>query len=184
MAVPLSALWLPILLSAVFIFIASNILWMMLPFWHHKDYSKLPDEAAAIAALKSARSGMYIVPRVEWNKQTPEQRAEMEKGPMALVLLRNPVSFSMAGALITWFVYMLVVSTLTAYVACHSLPAGTHYLKVFQIVGTIGILAYSFGGISYTIWYGKPWSVTIKDIIDGVIYGLLMAGTFGWLWPK
>jgi hypothetical protein len=182
--VSLCALWLPILLSAVFIFIASNILWMMLPFWHPKDYSKLPDEAAALGALKSAKSGMYIVPSVQWSKQTPEQRAEIQRGPMGLLLLRNPASFSMAGALITWFVYLLLVSTLTAYVAGHSLAPGAHYLKVFQIVGTIGILAFSFGGISYTIWYGKPWSVTIKDIIDGIIYGLLMAGTFGWLWPK
>lgn len=182
--VQLSALWLPILLSAVFVFIASNILWMMLPFWHHKDNGKLPDEAAALAAFKSAKSGMYLVPCADWNKMTAEDRAAMQKGPMGFVLLRNPASFSMAGALITWFVYLLLVATLTAYVASHSLAAGAHYLKVFQIVGTIGILAYSFGGMSYTIWYGKPWSVTIKDIIDGIIYGLLMAGTFGWLWPK
>lgn len=184
MSVSLSALWLPILLSAVFVFIASNILWMMLPFWHRNDYDKLPDEAAAIAALKSAKSGMYIIPCIAWNKMTAEERNELQKGPMGMLLLRNPAGFSMAGALITWFVYLLVVSTFTAYVASHSLLAGAHYLMVFRIVGTIGILAYSFGGISYTIWYGKPWSVTIKDIIDGIIYGLLMAGTFGWLWPK
>ncbi len=183
--VSLGALWLPILLSAVFVFIASNILWMMLPFWHRKDYGELPDEAAAVAALKGAKSGMYIVPCLEWNKVTAEERAEFHKGPMGMVLLRNPASsFSFPAAFITWFLYLLVVSTFTAYVAGHSLAAGTHYLSVFRIVGTIGILAYSFSGISYTIWYGKPWSVTIKDIIDGVVYGLLMAGTFGWLWPK
>jgi len=24
----------------------------------------------------------------------------------------------------------------------------------------------------------------LKEAIDGLIYALLMAGTFGWLWPK
>jgi hypothetical protein len=182
--VSLSALWLPILLSAVFVFIASNILWMALPFWHRSDYGKLPDEPAALAALGSAKSGMYIAPCVDWGKQTPEQRAETQKGPMAMLLIRNPgSSFSFPAALITWLIYLVVVSTLVAYICGNTLAAGTHYLTVFRVAGTAGILAYSFGGISYTIWYGKPWSVTIKEIIDGIVYGLLVAGTFGWLWP-
>jgi hypothetical protein len=183
--VSLGALWLPTLLSAVFVFIASNVLWMALPFWHRRDYGKLPDESAALVAMRSAKSGMFIIPHVDWNKQTAEERAEHHKGPFALVLLRNPLStFSFPIALISFFLYNLVISILVAYLTGHTLPAGTPYLAVFRIVGTAGILAYSFGGLPYTIWYGKPWSVTVKDIIDGIIYGLLMAGTFGWLWPK
>jgi len=26
--------------------------------------------------------------------------------------------------------------------------------------------------------------MTIKEVVDGLIYGLLTAGTFGWLWPR
>lgn len=48
--VALSSLWLPILVSAVIVFIASNVLWMALPFWH-RDYGKLPDEKTVIDAL-------------------------------------------------------------------------------------------------------------------------------------
>ncbi len=33
------------------------------------------------------------------------------------------------------------------------------------------------------IWFGHTWGRTAKDIADGVIYGLLTAGLFGWLWP-
>ncbi len=183
--VTLGALWIPTLLSAVFVFIASNILWMALPFWHRRDYGKLPDEGAALAALSAAKSGMYIVPMVDWNKQTPEERAARHKGPMAMVLLRNPLStFSFGPALTAFFIYNLVISILVAYLTGHTLPAGTSCLAVFRVAGTAGILGYSFGGVPYTIWYGKPWSATVKDIIDGIIYGLLIAGTFGWLWPK
>jgi hypothetical protein len=181
--VELSMLWLPILVSAVFVFIASNLLWMALPFWHRPDYKKLPDEAAVLAGLSSAASGQYIAPAMDWSKATPDERAAMQKGPMALMYVRNPNAFSFGKTLTLYFIYTLVISTFVAYVAGCTLAAGTHYLRVFRVAGTAGILAYSFRGVPDSIWYGKPWTVTIKEFIDGVIYGLLTAGTFGWLWP-
>ena len=39
----LFTLWLPILLSAVIVFIASSIIHMLLP-WHRSDYPKVPNE--------------------------------------------------------------------------------------------------------------------------------------------
>ena len=41
--VSISALWLPILLSAVIVFVASSIIHMVLPV-HRGDYRKLPEE--------------------------------------------------------------------------------------------------------------------------------------------
>jgi hypothetical protein len=181
--VPLSALWLPILVSAVFVFIASNILWMALPFWHRPDYKKLPDEGAVLAGLAKASSGQYVAPAMDWSKATAEDRAAFQKGPGALMFVRNPNSFSLGKSLTLYFVYALVVSTLVAYVSGVTLAPGTHYLHVFRVAGTAAIIAYAFRGIPDSIWYGKPWSVTFKELIDGVIYGLLTAGTFGWLWP-
>ena len=35
----------------------------------------------------------------------------------------------------------------------------------------------------YSIWKGLRWSVTIKFVIDGIIYGLVTAATFAWMWP-
>jgi hypothetical protein len=35
-----------------------------------------------------------------------------------------------------------------------------------------------------SIWYSRAWINTIKSTIDGLIYALLTAGTFGWLWPR
>jgi hypothetical protein len=45
-------------------------------------------------------------------------------------------------------------------------------------------MAYGLGNLSNSIWKGQPWSMTIKEVIDGLVYALLTAGTFGWLWPR
>ena len=180
---PLPLLWLPILVSAVIVFIAANILWMALPFWHRSDYKKLPDEGAVLAGLKSAASGQYIAPATDWSKATAEEKAAMQNGPMALLLVRNPNVFSLGKSLTLYFVYALIVSLFVAYISGVTMARGTHYLHVFRVAGTAGVIAYAFRGFPDSIWYGKPWSVTFKELIDGVIYGLLTAGTFGWLWP-
>lgn len=182
--VPLSSLWLPILVSAVFVFIASNVLWMALPFWHRKDYGKLPDEKTVLGALSAVKSGQYIVPCLDWNKATKEEREEMQRGPIAMLILRNPGQISMGKVLVFWFLYLLVVSFFVGYLASHTLAAGTPYLTVFRVVGAAGFLAYGFRTIPEAIWYGKTWTVVLKEMIDGLIYSLMMAGAFGWLWPK
>ncbi len=182
--VTLSMLWLPILLSAVIVFVASNVLWMALPFWHRKDYGKVPDEKPLLAALTSVKSGQYIAPSVNWNKLTPEERAEVQRGPFAYLLVRNPGRFSFGQALTLYFIFAVVVAIFVAYVAGRARGVGTPYLEVFRFAGTVGFLPYGFRGVTDSIWYGKPWSVTIKELIDGFIYGLLMGGVFGWLWPR
>ena len=182
--VHLSTLWLPVLVSAVFVFIASNLLWMALPFWHRADYKKLPDESTVLGALKGAASGQYIAPVVDWPKSTPEEKAAIQQGPMTLMMVRNPNSFSFGKSITIYFLYCLVISALVGYLTGVVLAPGVHYPRVFRVAGTAAILAYSFRGVPDSIWYGKPWVVTIKEIIDGVIYGLLTAGTFGWLWPR
>ena len=52
------------------------------------------------------------------------------------------------------------------------------------MVGAVTFLAYAAGQFPAAIWMAKPWSVAIKDAVDGLIYGLLTAGIFGWLWPR
>lgn len=180
--IPLSALWLPILLSAVAVFIAANILWMALTFWHRSDYKRLPDERRFLDALRDVKSGQYMVPN-SWGKLTPEERAELMKGPMALLIVRNPANFSLPAALILYFLYALVISIFVGYVAAVSLRSGAPSMEVFRLAGTAGILGYAFGTIPDSIWYGKPWVVTIKQMIDGVIVGLLTGAVFAWLWP-
>jgi hypothetical protein len=184
--VTLPMLWLPILVSAVFVFIAANILWMALPFWHHKDYRLLePAQSdAVVAALKNASSGQYMVPSMNWGKLTKEQQAEVQSGPGGLLMVRNPMNFSLGSMLGGFFLYNVILIAVVAYMSSLSLGLGAKYPQVFRVAGTAGILGYAFHTVSDSIWYGRPWSSTIKFVIDGIIYGLLIGGTFGWLWPR
>jgi hypothetical protein len=182
--VPLAALWLPILLSAVIVFIASSIFHMVLPF-HRSDYKKLPDEEAARAALKSVAPGIYMFPACDHkNMKDPAVQEKFKQGPVGTVTLRPAGAINMGTFLGQWFVYLLLVSFFTAYLAAHTMTPGTHYLQVFRVVGTIGFMTYGLAQIPTGIWGGAPWGNVFKHMVDGLIYGLLAAGTFGWLWPK
>jgi hypothetical protein len=50
-------------------------------------------------------------------------------------------------------------------------------------VGVAALLGYSFGEFTNAIWRSQPWVITIKYFIDGIIYALITAATFCWLWP-
>jgi hypothetical protein len=184
--VTLGALWLPILLSAVFVFIASSIIHMVLKY-HNRDYTKLPNEDAVRAAIRAGNpaAAQYIIPYCSEMKdmQSPEMQQKFTEGPVAVLNLKRPGPPSMGPSLGQWFLFCLVVSFFVAYVACHALSPGAEHLKVFQIVGAVGFLAYAAGNIPNAIWMGKPWSVATKEAFDGLVYGLITAGTFGWLWP-
>ena len=185
--VSLAALWLPILLSAVFVFIASSIVHMVLAY-HNRDYVKLPNEDAVRAAIQSGNPAprQYIIPYCAEMKDmgTPEMLQKMKEGPVAVLNIKPLGAISMGPSLAQWFVFGLVISLATAYVAGHSLAPGSDYLHVFRIVGTVAWLGYAAGQIPGAIWMGKPWSVASKEVLDGLIYGLVTAGTFGWLWPR
>lgn len=182
--VPLAALWLPILLSAVIVFIASSIFHMVLPF-HKSDYKKLPDEEAARAALKGVAPGMYMFPACDHkNMKDPAVQEKFKQGPVGTVTLRPAGAINMGSFLGQWFAHCLLAGFFIAYLAAHTLAPGTHYLQVFRVVGTAGFLVYGLSQVPMGIWGGQPWGVVFKHIVDGLIYGLLTAGTFGWLWPK
>ena len=182
--VPLAALWLPIVLGAVIVFIASSILHMVLPY-HRGDYHKLPDEEKALAALRGTPQGLYMFPHCTHKEMnTPEMTEKWNTGPAGIVSIYPLGRPNMGKFLGQWFVYCLLINFFVAYVASRTLGAGTHYLRVFQVVGSTGFIGYGLSHLSNGIWKGQPWGMTIKEVIDGLIYGLLIAGTFGWLWPK
>ena len=179
-------LWLAMLLSAVFVFVVSSIMHMLLPF-HWKDYVKLPGEEQIMTAIRgqNVEPGDYMFPCPGSAKEmsSPEIVEKYKQGPVGLLTVRPNGTPNMGKCLGQWIVYLLVVSAFVAYVCAATLPRGAEYLKVFQVVGTIAIMVYAFGAIPNSIWKGTPWSTTVKFLIDGVIYGLVTAGVFGWLWP-
>ena len=183
--VPLLDLWLPILVSAIVVQIASTIMHMALPFWHNADYGKPADDRPFVEGARSLKAGMYLFPVADWKTMTDEQKAEFQKGPSGVMYVRNPAAFSFGKTLAIWFVYCLVSAVFAAYIAGETLAPGTPYLRVFQIAGAVGTIFWAFGtNFSDAIWYGKPWRSAIKYAIDGLTYGCLMGGVFGWLWPS
>jgi hypothetical protein len=187
MIVPLTALWLPILLSAVIVFVASSLIHMVLPF-HKSDYRKLPDEEKVMDALRSAGATpgrVYIFPHTTHKEmKSPEAMEKFKRGPIGMLTLRPNGAPAMGKFLVQWFLYCVAVSICTAYLTGRTRVAGTEYLEVFRVAGTTAFLAYSGALIQDSIWRGQTWGVTFKHVFDGLIFGLLTAGTFGWLWPK
>jgi hypothetical protein len=185
--VTLGSLVLPIVLSAVFVFIASSLVHMVFKY-HASDYTRLPNEEAVRAALRSGNPApaQYIIPYASGMKEmeTPEMKQKFVEGPVAVLNLKRPGLYSMGRSLGQWFVFTLVVSLFVGYAAAHTVPEGAPYLEVFRVVGTIAFLAYAAGQVPAAIWMGKPWSVAWKEILDGLLYGLVTAGVFGWLWPR
>lgn len=185
--VSLGSLWLPILVSAVLVFITSSIIHMVLKY-HNSDYAKLPNEDAVRAAIRAGNPppAQYMVPHCSDMKdmEKPEMKQKYIEGPIAVMNVLRPGLPNMGKSLTQWFVFILFVSLFTGYVAAHTVAAGTSYLEVFRVVGTVGFLAYGAGQIPESIWMGKPWKVTVKGVLDGLVYGLVTAGTFGWLWPR
>lgn len=185
--VALTQLVLPILLSAVLVFVCSSLIHMVIK-WHNKDYGKLSNEDAVRAAINSGSPapGQYVIPWAMEAKDcnTPEFQKKFTEGPVAVLYLKQPGPMKMGPTLVGWFLFNIVVSLFAGYVASAALGPGTPYPKVFQVVGTAGFMVYALGGVPSAIWMGKPWAVVFKEVVDGLIYGCVMAGTFGWLWPK
>ena len=183
----LSALWLPILLSAVIVFVVSSVIHMASP-WHKRDYPKMPNEDKVTDALRplAIPPGDYMIPRPSSRQEmrSPEFAEKMKKGPVMVLTVMPNGPMSMGTNLALWFAYCAVVGLFAAYVAGRALPPGTSYLRVFRFAGVTAFIGYSVALWQMSIWYRRAWSTTIKATIDGLIYGLLTAGAFGWLWPR
>jgi hypothetical protein len=184
--VSLTVLWLPILLSAVIVFFASSVMHMLLPY-HRGDYRKLPDEDNLLISLRSAglTRGLYIFPfGTPKEMKSPAMVEKYKHGPVGMMTVSPSGPPNMPKFLGMWFVYCLIISFFVAYLVGHTVAPGANYLAVFRVAGTAAFLAYGLGQLSNSIWKGQTWGMTIKEVVDGLVYGLLTAGTFGWLWPR
>ncbi|MEO8294806.1 MAG: hypothetical protein ABI613_04755 [Gemmatimonadota bacterium] len=180
-------LWMPILLSAVIVFFASSVLHMVLKY-HRSDYRALPGEDAVLAALRShnAGKGQYMFPYCSDMSllKGDAMQKKFREGPVGMLTLRDPGVISMGPMLGAWFLYLIVVALLVGYVAGVVLPRGTEFMMVFRVVSATAWLAFAAAHVSQAIWQSKPWPSVIKEVIDGLVYALLTAGVFGWLWPR
>jgi hypothetical protein len=185
--VPLTSLVTPILVSAVIVFLVSFVIHMVLPY-HRSDYKKLPNEDEGLEALRRLNipPGDYFAPNAGGPEgmRKPEFVEKMKRGPLVIMTLAPGGPPAMGKNLAQWFLYSLAVGLFSGYLASRVLAPGTHYLTVFRVVGTSAFMGYSLGLIQNSIWYRRSWATTWKSVFDGLVYALMTAGTFGWLWPR
>lgn len=183
----LSALWLPILVSAVAVFVVSSLIHMASP-WHKNDYPRVPNEDALVNALRplAIPPGDYMVPRATGMEEM-RSAAFAEKlaaGPVLVMTVLPNRMMSMGRNLSLWFVYLIVVSLFAAYIAGRALPAGADPWRVAQFAGATAFTGYALALWQMSIWYQRAWSITIKATVDALVYAALTALILAWLWPR
>jgi hypothetical protein len=185
--VALSALWMPIVVSAVFVFIALSVL-HMLPAWHKGDMIALPDEDKVMETLRAlnVQPGDYRFPYGSTVKEmeAPAFLEKMKAGPVGNMTIQPSGDINMGKLMGQWFVYSLVIAVIVAYVTGRTRAPGAPYLEVFRVSGTVTFCCYSVAHWQNWIWWGKSTRFTLTNTLDGLVYALLTAGTFGWLWPR
>ena len=178
----ITALWMPILVTAVVIFIAGWLIWAVLP-WHKGEWQKTEDEGAVRDALRSTKPGMYTLPNCADMKEfnEPEFQKKYLEGPQAFITVVPTGPHLMGGKLLLMFVYNLLVAVLCAYFVSRTMTPESDYLSVFRIAGTVTFVAYGMAYIQESIWFGRAWSATARTFLDAFIYAVLTGGVFGWL---
>jgi len=183
---PFGSLALPGVVSAVAVFIVSAVVHMVLRY-HRTDYRQLADEESISQAVRRVgpAPGQYFLPHVmdPSRMKDPAVRKRFEDGPVAiLTVLRNGPP-AMGKHLAQWFLYCLLASFVTAYVARHTLSYGTDGLEVMRITGTVAFAAYAFGYLQDSIWQGIPWASSLRGLLDAALYALTTGLVFRLLWP-
>jgi hypothetical protein len=171
----------------VIVILKSTVKHMASP-WQKSEYPKVPDEGRDMEALRpfAIPPGDYFIPRPSSraDMRSAEFAEKMKKGRVMVGTVMPNGPASMGNNLVLWFLYSAVVGVFAAYVAGRALPAGAAYLRVFRFAGVTAFAGYSLALWQMSIWYRRAWITTIKATVDGLIYALLTAGTFGWLWPR
>ena len=181
------SLWLPILVATALVFVASSVIHMVLGY-HRRDFKGAPDEDGLLDALRGLDipPGDYAFPHVGSREAmgSEEVREKWSRGPVGLMTLLPPRDPSDMGTqLIQWFVFCLVVSAFTAYATGLALGPGSGYMEAFRMSSTVAFGAYALAHLPRSIWYAQSWATTARNVFDGLVYGLLTGGAFGWLWP-
>lgn len=185
--IPITSLLLPIIVSAFVVFIVSSILHMLFTY-HNNDFRKIPSEDNIMNDLSKfdLPPGDYVMPFAKDNRERNSQefKDKLNKGPVALLTVYPKGQPGMGQSLMLWFIYSILVGIFSAYVAGRALEPGAHYLSVFRFAGVTAFAGYSLALLQNSIWFRKSWSATLKSVFDGLLYALVTAGVFGWLWPS
>lgn len=176
-------LWLPIVAAGAAVWVWSAVAWMALP-THRKDYRALPDEDAFLNAVRGLglRPGNYSFPDCSTSEKRndPAMQEKWKTGPMGTLAIWP--GMNMGRNMVLTLLVQLVVSAVIAYLGSMTLQAGEEPMRVFRVLGTAGVLAYSFAFIPNGIWFNHGRAI-FTNMFDGVVAGLITGAIFAWLWP-
>ena len=180
------SLWLPILLSTVAVFFVSFLLHAVLKY-HESDVKRHPAEDDVLNAIRRANTppGDYVLPHATMaGMSSPEYVAKRSAGPVALMTVLPGGPPTMKRELIGWFIFSLIVSIFAAYMTSRAVAGDAYaYLDVFRFAATTAFASYGLGQIQESVWFGRSWNTTLKNLFDALVYGLITGGIFGWLFP-
>lgn len=180
-------LWLPILATAVGIFVMSSIIHMVFK-WHNSEYRALGNEDEIRQAIAKAQltPGMYSTPHCTDMKDMEGERIQQQfkEGPVAFITLREPGAPAMGKYLAQWFALNVLVAVLCAFLSLQTFGLQGDAHQAGHLAGLVAIIAYGCGTLQESIWMGRPWSASLKNILDAAIYGVITAVAFWQLWPK
>ena len=186
MTVSLLELWLHIVVGTALAWVASGLIHMALKY-HSSDYQKLANEDDVTAVVRQGSPGIGI-----FHFPHCPDMADMKNESMQKKFIDGPVGFltifprglpQMGKLMVQQISFFLTGCVLIAYSATLVLAPGAEYMSVFRFVSTIGFLAFGWAQIPMSIWFGHLWSTTAKYLLDALIYALVIAGSFAWLWP-
>lgn len=186
MTITLMQLWLPILLSGIFCWFASALIHMLIKY-HNFDYKKLSNEEQVGDALREGnpKPGLYHMPHCtdmkEMNNET--MQAKFKKGPIAMISVFENGMPPMGKLLAQQLAFFLGGCFLIAYVATLSVTPSVEFIVVFRFIMIISFITFGYGLIPESIWMGRPWATCLRYLLDALIYAVIVAATFAWLWP-
>jgi len=178
---------LPTIVSAIAVFVLSAVIHIALPWWHRSDYVALPNEAGVMDALRpfAIPPGEYLAPRPASSEdaRSAEYQERVKRGPVFSINVRPNGQGSFGKLLALWFVYLLIVNWLAGHVAQMALGANNDVHDILHAVGLSAFLAYSAALWQVAIWFNRPILTTVKATIDGLLYAIVTAMVFVWMWP-
>jgi hypothetical protein len=183
---PHYSIWLPVLVAAIAVFLASSLVHMLFK-WHNSSYRPLANEDEVAAAIRAgnATPGMYVLPYCADMKKMREEAMlqKYRQGPIGFITLMPPRAPSMGKPLALWFGYNLLVACVGGCLAWSYVgPGGSHHAAA-HAAAVVALMAYGGGPIQEGIWWGRPWGSVFKNLLDALIYAFVTALAFAWLWP-
>lgn len=185
----ISEYWLAIIVSSIAIWLASSLLWAVLP-WHRKDYSKLINQTDVQDALGKTMPtpGLYSIPFMSTIKEMEhaEIKTMIDKGPLALITILPADTFNMGKRLSLWFLLNLAIASIIAIlieITTLGIPVDDHrhFGVVIHIAGLVTLLTYGGAYITEGIWFSRTWKVVAKYLVDALIYAVITTICFVYL---